>query len=51
MLVLSKFWIAREKWLINRSYCCNYKMYMTCFMYLNSRSAYEFQKSRYLWNN
>jgi hypothetical protein len=44
---LSKFWFTREKWLINWSYYHNYQMCMTCFMYLSSRSAYEFQNSRY----
>jgi hypothetical protein len=27
---LSKFWIAREKWLINLSYHHSYQMYTTC---------------------
>jgi hypothetical protein len=51
MSVLSKFWFAREKWLINWNYCHNYQMCMTCFTYLSLRSAYEFQKSRYRGNN
>jgi hypothetical protein len=51
MSVLYRFWIAREKWLINFSYRHSYQMYTMCFMYLSSRSAYEFQKRRYLCNN
>jgi hypothetical protein len=48
---LAPKYVAKEKWLINLSYCHSCQICTTYFMYHNSRSACKSQKSIYRWNN